>query len=97
MKDVPADLPREERIRRAQRMAEFVDDPIVNEAVARLSLQYYAEFKKAKTAEERARAQDKAVVIDDLLLALKITLDDGEMAVRQIAQDVKKESQKRTF
>lgn len=86
----------EERLRRASRIQEFLNDEIIDHVFRRLERKYYEEFKKSKSAEERARTQGKANVLDDLLLEMKIVLDDGEMVVQQIAKQAVQEERDRT-
>jgi len=70
----------QEIIDTGRRVAQFIQDPAIQYVVAALATQYYADFKTAKTNEDRLLVQAKSTVLDDFLNGLQVQIDRGEVA-----------------
>lgn len=66
-----------------QRVKQLLDDDAVggpNGALSRMERQYYEEFKKSSTSEERVRAWAKANVLDDFVKEMHVIMQTGQAA-----------------
>jgi len=75
-----ADANEQELIDTGRRVAQFVQDPAIQTVIASLATQYYADFKSAKTSEDRLLVQAKSTVLDDFVNGLQVHIDRGEVA-----------------
>ena len=65
-------------IRTAQRVAQWLEDEAVQEAIARLKKENYQLFLKAPNEEGRRMAQAQAVVLDAFETSLQAVVGVGE-------------------
>lgn len=77
------------------RIAEFVKDPDIQAAVARVATRNFAGFKKAKTADELRLSAAKATVLDEFLSELQVDIDRGQVAQTLRAERERRESRKK--
>lgn len=70
----------QEIIDAGKRIEQFLADPAVVQAFERLEKQYFEDFKKALTADERVLLHAKAIVLDDVRRALRAVKDAGTRA-----------------
>lgn len=64
-----------------KRVQAFLDDEAVREAKARLEAAYFADFRRATTAEAREALHARTVALDDLFTtALGTVVESGKMA-----------------
>lgn len=76
----------EKEISEAERIQRFLADPAVKGAIVRMSEKYIAEWKAAKTVEEREQAHAKSTVADDLALELSAVVGRGVMSAHRKEQ-----------
>lgn len=70
----------QELIDTGRRVEQFVKDPAVQAAVARMATQYYSDFKAAKTQDAMNIAHSKSSVLDEFLNEMQKDIDRGEVA-----------------
>ncbi len=80
----------DEIIRDANRIAEFLRDPVIAEAMTRFERRTYEELIAADSSEKRVVAHVKANVLRDFESELKIILDAGETEVLKAAKSPRK-------
>jgi uncharacterized membrane-anchored protein YjiN (DUF445 family) len=73
----------QEVIDAGRRVEQFIKDPAVQEAIARLATQYYSDFKSAKTADAIKIAHAKSSMLDEFINELQVPIDRGEAATIQ--------------
>ena len=85
----------QERIDAGLRVKNFVEDPIIQQVIARLASLNYSEFKKAKSESEIRSAHARGVVLDDFVNELQSVIDDGLAASIQRKERELREERKR--
>lgn len=79
----PAKLTAEQIVRRAGRLAEFVSDEIVVNALATLKYENYQAFLKADSSEDRVRAWAKGAALEEFADELTRIRDAGEVEMEK--------------
>ena len=79
----------EQTVRAAQRVNEFLKDPAIGEAFARMERRFYEEFIAAESAEQRVRAWAKASMLKTFENEVRSILDAGEGEVLKAAKATK--------
>lgn len=70
----------QELIDTGRRIEQFVKDPAVQAAIARMATQYFSDFKAAKTQDQMKIAHAQSSVLDDFINELQKDVDRGEVA-----------------
>lgn len=78
--DVQQTEKEQEQIDSGERVKQFVNDPAVQSAIARMASQNYDDFKKAKSDDEMRMARARGEVLDGLIDELQVVIDKGDVA-----------------
>lgn len=71
----------EQIIAEANRVGEFLADPIIAEAMSRMEGRFYEAFIASTSSEQRVTSWAQASVLRQFEIELRSTIDAGEMAV----------------
>lgn len=71
----------EKTIEDARVVKNFLDNDVVKAALARVSVRYYEEFRRADSSEKRVTAWARANALEDVLTELQAVKDAGEREV----------------
>jgi hypothetical protein len=74
----------EERMERGERARQILANPEYERAFRDLEATYVAEMRKGRTVEDREKAHAKLVVLEDVSIQLKRTMDDGQVAAHRV-------------
>lgn len=85
----------DQRRNRSARLTAFLNDEIIAGVLSRLERKYYEEFIVADSSEKRAATQGKVRVLRDLEREFQVVLDDGELAMLEIAEAEKKDQDRK--
>ena len=86
----------QERVARARRTQEILEDPVMLEALQAVDATYWTEWRSSPVRDQDAREKiyQRLKALDDVLGHLKTFLEDGKLAQQQID---KAASGKRSF
>jgi hypothetical protein len=79
----------------ADRLEQFLKDPVVEQAVLNLHASYFEGFKSSKSADEQNLFGWKGRALDDLLLELKKVVHAGVVAKIDVSRRQPAPKQKR--
>lgn len=85
----------EQQVAAGKRVEAFLADEAVKNALIELEKRYFADFKRAKTAEERETLHARVRALEDLFETVLGIKESGKLAQHTIEQREKTEARQR--
>ena len=76
-----------EEVERGARIQEFLNDPIIGDALGQMEHTYLEQWKRATNVDERERIHAKVSVLEDFRGSLETIRNDGERAQIELDAD----------